>query len=286
MKSDFVDPMTDDNKSKNPIERYGGAIDIAHMPRAFALYRRLLGMLPEDPRCKACHALFSGFGAPIVRVLLGKRPSNYSHLLCSDCERRIRMNPGGAELELSILFADVRGSTALAERMSPSSIRDLIDRFYLSAMKISIRSNAFIDKLSGDEVLAVYIPALAGSDHATRAVEAAYELMEVTGHADPEGPWINVGAGVHTGIAWLGSLGSPNQVTDLTVLGDAVNIAARLASEAGPGEIMVSEQSMKSSRLDRSNHVIRSLQLKGKTDEVLVHVLCVGSVGLGSEDPT
>jgi adenylate cyclase len=272
--------MTNDSKSKNPIERYGGAIDIAHIPRAFAVYRHLLGLLPKDPRCKACHAPFKGVGALIVRVLLGKRPSNYSALLCNKCEKSIREHPGGAEVELTILFADVRGSTALAEKMSPSAFRDLIDRFYTTATKIFVRSDAFIDKLSGDEVLAVYLPALAGPDHAARAIEAARELMKATGHADIGGPWIRVGAGIHTGIAWLGSLGTPDGVTDLTVLGDAVNTASRLASEAGAGEIVVSEQSMRAGQIETGNYARRGLRLKGKTEEVLVCVLKTGKAGL------
>lgn len=265
--------MTNDSKQKNPIELFGGAIDIVHISRASALYRRLLGLLPEDPRCKVCQAPFSGIGAPIVRVLLGKRPSNNGPLLCNHCEKRIRENPGGAELELTMLFADVRGSTALAETMNPTSYRNLINRFYTSATKIFISSQAFIDKLSGDEVLAVYLPALAGPDHATRAIEAARDLMEVTGYAEPEGSWINIGASVHTGIAWFGSLGTTNQVTDLTVLGDSVNTAARLASEAQSGEILISEESMQASQLDGNKYTKRILRLKGKAVEVHVYVL-------------
>lgn len=268
--------MADERQHKNPIERYGGAIDIAHIPPTFAVFRRLLGMLPEDPRCRACHAPFNGLGAPIVRVLLGKRQSNYSALLCNTCEKQIRENPGGAEIDMTMLFADVRGSTALAESLSPSAFRDLIDRFYTSATKIFVNTNAFIDKLSGDEVLAVYIPALAGSDHAARAIEAARELMEVTGHADPAGPWIKVGASVHTGVAWLGSLGSPRQVTDLTVLGDSVNTTARLASAAKAGEILVSKETMEASRFDTSEYDRRSLRVKGKSDEITAYVLVVG----------
>ena len=183
-------------------------------------------------------------------------------------------------MELTILFADVRGSTALAEKMSPSAFRDLIDRFYTTATKIFVRSDAFVDKLSGDEVLAVYLPALAGPDHAARAIEAARELMKATGHADIGGPWIKVGAGIHTGIAWLGSLGTPDGVTDLTVLGDAVNTASRLASEAGAGEIVVSEQSMRAGQIETGNYARRGLRLKGKTEEVLVCVLKTGKAGL------
>lgn len=276
--------MAKRRENTNPIEKYGGTIDVADIPRWFSIYRRVLGILPEDPRCKACHAPFQGIGAPIVRFLLGKEPSNYSRLLCSQCEKQIRENPGGTELELSVLFADVRGSTALAEKMSPSEFRDLIDSFYSSATQIFVRGNAFVDKLSGDEVLAVYLPALAGSEHATQAILDAQKLMEVTGHNDPQGPWVKVGASVHTGVVWFGSLGSPNQVTDLTVLGDSVNTAARLATEAGPGEILVSEDSLRVSRFKGENYKRRRLQLKGKNAPVVARVIAFGAGGASGDD--
>ena len=249
--------------------------DLTHIPRTFAIYRHLLGLLPEDPRCRSCQAPFSGIGAPIVRILLRKRPSNYTPLLCNRCEQGIRENPGGTEIELSMLFADIRGSTSLAEHMSPSAYSELINRFYTTATKIFVRTDAFIDKLSGDEVLAVYIPGFAGLDHAARAIEAARELLTVTGHADPQGPWIKVGAGVHTGVAWFGSLGSREGVTDITVLGDSVNTTARLASAAKAGEVIVSEQSMQNSHLETSRYIRRSLRLKGKSEEISAFVLHV-----------
>ena len=114
---------------------------------------------------------------------------------------------------------------------------------------------------------------LAGSDHAARAIGAAQELLKVTGHAAPAGPWIKVGAGVHTGVAWFGSLGSPDGITDLTVLGDSVNTAARLASVAKAGEVIVSERSMLDSQMDTGGFEKRSLLPKGKSKEILTFVV-------------
>ena len=174
---------------------------------------------------------------------------------------------------MSMVFADIRGSTPLAERMNPANYSTLIDRFYTTATDVLIHTDAIIDKLSGDEVLGVYVPGFAGPNHAGRAIEAAEKLLRETGHADPEGPWIEVGAGVNTGLAWIGSLGSAGGVTDITVLGDEVNITARLASQAGAGEIVISERSWKEAQLESAPTSVRNLTLKGKSKETSVHVV-------------
>ncbi len=159
---------------------------MASLPRRYRLIRHLLGLLPEDPWCKSCNAPFQGVGAPLVRLLMNKRPSNYTQRLCNHCERRAREHPGGVEIELSMLFADIRGSTPLAEGMSPSDYSALMD---------------------------------------------------------------------------------------FTVLGDAVNTAARLAAEAGAGEILVSEKAWLDAGLGAEGHVRRMLALKGKGEPTAVYSL-------------
>jgi adenylate cyclase len=123
-----------------------------------------------------------------------------------------------------------------------------------------------------------YVP-----DHPHRAVHAARNLLQATGHTDPGGPWLPVGAGVHTGIAYVGVVGSEETVYDLTALGDTVNTTARLASLAGPGEILVSDDTGTALRripgdaaglaADPAEH--RDLHLKGRTEPIGVRVLKV-----------
>ena len=107
----------------------------------------------------------------------------------------------GVETEMSMLFADIRGSTPLAESMSNSEFKQLIDRFYTESTYVLTHSLAQIDKFSGDEVSGFYLPAYTGGDFAKVAVKAAQDLLRVTGHADPEGPWAPVGVGINTGEA-------------------------------------------------------------------------------------
>lgn len=239
--------------------------------------RHLFRVLPtrEGRRCKNCYAPFAGVGGTLVRLVYGKRPSNMNPRLCNICEQFALKYHGGAEIDLSLLFADIRGSTALAEGVSPSEFSQLINRFYTASTNVLIQTDAFIDKLSGDEVAAIYVPGLAGPEYARRAVEAAQDLLRATGHSDPGGPWVPVGAGVHSGVAFVGAVGSKDGLTDITVLGDVANTTARLASQAGAGEVIVSEAAVAAAGLDTEGLEQRQLELKGRSEPVKVWVIHV-----------
>ncbi len=235
--------------------------------------RRLFRLLPTDPRCKFCNAPFRGAGSVFARAAYGKRPSIMNPRICNVCEAFAAKHQGGAEIELSMLFADVRGSTSIAERMSPAEFSRLIDRFYKVGTGVLIRTDALVDKLIGDQVTGLYVPGIAGPEHGRIAVEAAKELLSVTGHTDPAGPWIPLGAAVHTGVAFVGAVGSKEGLTDITVLGDAPNIAARLASQAAIGEILVSQDAARSAKLATAGLRPRQLELKGREEPVSVFVI-------------
>lgn len=182
--------------------------------------------------------------------------------------------PGGAEIELSMLFADVRGSTNLAEGMSATDFGRLMNRFYGAATQVLVETDAVIDKLVGDEVIGLYLPLFTGPDHAGPAIRAAVRLLEVTGHHDADGPWLPIGIGVHTGNAYVGTVsGMEGTVTDITALGDNMNIAARLASRAGPGEALVSVAAFAAAGLDPGDLEELDLELKGKIERVAARVV-------------
>ncbi len=92
-----------------------------------------------------------------------------------------------------MLFADIRGSTSLAESMSASEFAGLLDRFYVSATDVLVREYAMVDKFVGDGVMALFIPAFAGSGHADHAIRAAADLLVATAHGDKREPWAPVG---------------------------------------------------------------------------------------------
>lgn len=114
---------------------------------------------------------------------------------------------------------------------------------------------------------------LAGPQHARRAIEAAQAILHATGHGRPEGPLVPLGVGVHTGVAYVGSVGSEAGAVDITVLGDTANTAARLSSSAGIGEILISDVAFQAAGLDAGELEIRQVDLNGKSQPVLVHVL-------------
>jgi adenylate cyclase len=208
--------------------------------------------------------------------MIGRERSEYNPRFCQPCDRFD--NPGGAEIVLSMFFADVRGSTTLAEQMSALEFSQLMNRFYTVASRILIKTDALVDRLMGDEVIGLFIPGFAGVEHSRRAIEAAQELLQLTGHRDDEGPWLPVGVGVHTGPAFVGVVGgTEDNPSDFTALGDNVNVTSRLASQAGPGEILISEQAFESANLDLEGLEQRELELKGKSEKTKVRVLHVSA---------
>src|SRR5512147_1117073 len=126
---------------------------------------------------------------------------------------------------------------------SAREFSQLINRFYSVASHVLIQTDALVDRLMGDEAIGLYLPGFAGPEHPRKAVEAAQELLRLTGHNDSKGPWLPVGVGIHTGLAYVGVVGSEESTADFTALGDNVNITARLASQAGSGEILISDAS-------------------------------------------
>jgi adenylate cyclase len=121
-------------------------------------------------------------------------------------------------------------------------------------------------------VIGIFIPAYTGHDHARNALDAAHRLLSVTGHGHTDGPWIPVGIGVNSGIAFVGSVGQGPD-TERTAMGDTVNVAARLASAAGPGEILVTLDAAEAGGVDLGGRELRDLELKGKSARTSVVVL-------------
>jgi adenylate cyclase len=237
-------------------------------------HRAVFKHIPAEPRCPMCYSPFAGIGGSISRFVFRKEPSALNPRFCNDCDRFARERPGGAEVEITMLFADVRGSTALAENTTPSEFTRLLNRFYAAAASVLVPANSWIDKLVGDEVIALFIPGFAGHDHAQGAVAAAQHLLTAVGYGSSDGPWIPIGVGVHTDTVYVGSVGSGG-ITDITALGDGMNTAARLVSSASAGEIIISEATAHAAHLDTSQLEARTLDLKGKAKPFSVRILTI-----------
>jgi adenylate cyclase len=218
-----------------------------------------------------CAAPFAGVGGLFMPLFGHARwPKNPKY--CGGCFAVLRANHGGAEIECSLLFADVRGSTAIAERTSPTEFTRLMGRFFDTATAILVDEGAMVDKFVGDEVIGLFIPAMATERHPEHAVRAAQRLLRDTGHGRADGPWLPVGIGVNTAVAYVGSVGN-GMDAEMTAMGDAVNTTARLSSVAAAGEILVPVGTAAKAEVEVAGLERRSLHLKGKVQPVDVVVL-------------
>ena len=223
-----------------------------------------------------CNAPFQGVGGAVVSLFgFGAGRSSFNPTLCDRCEKLVKKYEVGAEVELTLLFADVRGSTVLAEEIGASAFHQLINRFYTTSAEIFVQSNALIDKLVGDQVIGLYVPGIAGSNHARVAIDAASRLAG--GDRPRRSGWpVDRGRGGGTyGTTYVGAVGSTQSVSDIAVLGDAANTTARLASLAGAGEILVSKMTCHAASMDLAYCVSRHLQLKGRSQSVPVRSIQV-----------
>jgi adenylate cyclase len=241
--------------------------------RAFG---RLLTAVPSSPRCGFCGAPFAGVGGRVLRPL-GYRPSRKNPNICDVCVELAP--PGGMTMEAGVLFADVRGFTALSERSAPKEVSVLLRRFYATAERI-LFPDALIDKLIGDEVMALYLthPSHWGDPEGMRARAAdmmlrhARGLLEGVGYGEDGGPFLELGVGLDFGDAFVGNIGE-GKVSDFTAIGDVVNTASRLTGHARGGEIVMSARLADAMGEPPGEAV--ALTLKGKDEPVAARRIAV-----------
>jgi adenylate cyclase len=235
--------------------------------------RPLFRQMPSEPRCTKCYFPFDGIGGTIMRSVFDIKPSKLNPHLCNLCEQFAKEFKGGAEVDLTILFADIRGSTGLAEKMNPTEFSRLINRFYSATTKVLFNSGALVEKMIGDAVTGFFTPGFAKAGHARTAVEAARKILKATGHRPTGSPWVPVGVGVHTGRAFVGAVNSDAGEADIVVLGDTANTGARLASAAQAGEILISQTTAQEAGFDMDGLEMRHIELKGRSEPMDVWAL-------------
>jgi adenylate cyclase len=199
---------------------------------------------------------------------VGFAPSRKNPRLCSKCFEEAPM--GGVEMDVGILFADVRGFTSLAERQAPDAVAALLNRFYASAVDV-LCEHAIIDKLVGDQVMALYLPRIFPGEPAHHMTSDAQALLAGAGYAE-ERPWVELGIGLDFGTAYVGNVGA-GDVKDFTAIGDVVNTAARLQAAAASGEILMSRRVHDRAGEHAAGAAPRELALKGKSEPEIAMVL-------------
>jgi adenylate cyclase len=161
--------------------------------------------------------------------VLGRKPSRKNPNVCQYCFDHLPA--GGIEIDIGVVFADVRASTTLGEQTNPTAFAKRLNEFYAAATKVLIRNDGIVDKLIGDEVMGLFIQGVAGGEYRRKAAIAALELSsEVTD--------LPLGIAANAGVAFVGNVGA-GTVMDFTALGDAVNVGSRLQAHASPGEVVL-----------------------------------------------
>jgi adenylate cyclase len=226
--------------------------------------QRLFRHVPRGPRCKLCKNPFGGVGGKFF-ALVGRKPSRKNPNLCQYCFDHLPS--GGMELDIGIVFADIRGSTALGERSTATEFAKRLNRFYATATDVLVQYDGILDKLIGDEVMALFIRGLAGPDYRGMAARAAVHLGEAVKD-------LNVGVAANAGIAFVGNVGS-GTVMDFTALGDAVNVGARLQSFASPGEVVLASDLYALIAADHPGGRAECIEVRGRDQPVPAMVLSV-----------
>ncbi len=227
------------------------------------LIRRVYRHLPSSPRCRVCLVPFGGAGR-----WLGIRPSRKNANFCQSCIESAPL--GGHEMRTGVLFADIRGFTPYSEAHGPTAAADVLSRFYMLASDVLTEDDALVE-LVGDQVMALYLPMFPS------LLERAPEVMvaaarRLVGGVDQTEGLLPVGVGLHIGTCSVGNVGKGAE-KDFTAVGDVVNTAARLQSQADSGEIVLSAEihSEASDSVPEARPI--SLELKGKADSFSAYVL-------------
>jgi adenylate cyclase len=263
-------PKEKPTKEERKTEEWRKALAEGYMPGLWM--RRFFRMVPSSPRCGMCLAPFKGVGGIIFKPLPFTSPSRKNPNWCRVCFEEAPI--GGAEVPTGVLFADIRGYTSYSESRSPEEVARLLNRFYTVAARVLAGHDAVIDKLVGDEVMALWLPGFAGRDtYITKMVDAAEELLRAVGFGSEAEPWLPLGLGLDHGLAFVGNVGS-GEVKDFTALGDVVNTAARLQAQAKPGQIVMSEGVYQEAAAARfPDALMVQLELKGKSEPVAARIV-------------
>lgn len=234
-----------------------------------ARFRRVMRHIPHGPNCKLCAAPFEGPGGAVLgRLGYARYPGNPA--ICGSCIKSLnKLGVYGAEIEVSLMFADIRGSTGIGEALTPTDFREFLDNFYRLSAKAILDNDGIVDKFVGDGAVALFIPGFAGPDHAADGIAAARDLLRAAAAGEPPLP---IGVGVHTGVSFVGTIGEGDAL-DFTALGDTVNTASRVTASAGAGELLVTHAAAEAAGLDTSSLERRTLELRGRSETVGTYVL-------------
>jgi adenylate cyclase len=214
------------------IFRGGYILDFVYPPAALALVT-VVGLayraVAERASRQELEELFGRYVSPPVAEELVERAD------------RGDLRLGGELREVTVMFADIRGFTPMAERMEAEELVDLLNRCFDVMVSEIMKHRGIVNKFAGDAVMAIWNAPKEEPDHVLLACSAAIAAQRELDSLGPGEPVARFGFGIHSGVALAGNVGAVGRL-EYTVIGNSVNLAARLAQAAGPGQIWVSEQ--------------------------------------------
>ncbi|MGH7887217.1 MAG: adenylate/guanylate cyclase domain-containing protein, partial [Candidatus Binatia bacterium] len=217
----------------------------------------------ESPRlaaqCSICGTMLAGALSAVYRTF-GIRRSPRNPNICTRCSTHVEE---GRMIEITVLFADLSSFTEMTHELGAERTHQVVDAYLRMATGVLVKHGAFIDKYVGDAVMALFNVPIRSQDHARRAVVAATELgaaLKTLGASFALD--LDASVGIATGFARVGRLGSDDS-KDYTAIGDVVNLAARLQSKAGAGEVLISEESYRKQPGEFPDATAERVTLKG-----------------------
>jgi len=220
--------------------------------------------LHQERWCLVCGAALAGPLGAFFRVF-GIRRSSRNPNICSRCNTHAEE---GRLVNLTVLFADLSNFTELTHELGPERTHEVVDAFLRGATYALVKHGAFIDKYIGDAVMAFFNVPIRYDDHSARAVAAALEIQaELPALSERFGIDLRSSIGIASGWARVGRLGSADG-RDYTAIGDVVNLAARLETQARPGEVLVHGDVYQQVAAEFPAVPAEALQLKGFTDPI------------------
>ena len=230
------------------------------------------------------HAVFNRFVKEFS--LKQQIKKQFEHYLAPAMVKKLQKDPsllklGGETRTMTFMFSDIRGFTPISEKYkgNPEGLTKLINRFLTRMTDIIIKNGGTIDKFMGDCIMAFWNAPIDDGQHEEHAVQAALEMQEelviLNKELESENlPIINIGIGINTGEALVGNMGS-DQRFDYSVIGDAVNLAARLESSSKTlgKTLVVGEQTAKAAKLNYNFDYVDEITVKGKTEAIKVYTI-------------
>ena len=206
--------------------------------------------------------------------------SNFQRYFAPDLAEQIAneaeaVQLGGTKRPVVVFFSDIRGFTTLSETMNPDQIASLLTEYFTEMVEVIFEHGGTLDKFMGDAIMALWGAPISHADDVDRAMHAAIEQQRTLATLNQkwigEGrPALEIGIGITFGEVFAGNIGSDRRL-EYTVLGDAVNTASRLCSNAGPGEILISEPLYRGLATPPGVEPLEPLELKGKSHAVPVY---------------